>query len=319
VLRVAVVGVGQWGPNLVRCLEATPACQVVHVVDHDAARLAPYAHLGPTTDLDVALGQADALVIATPGSTHAALARRALEAGLHVLVEKPLAQTVEQALALEALAAQRQRVLMVGHVFLFNPAVRAVKALIDAGELGTLRLVTMVRANLGPVRRDVDAAFDLMSHDLSIADYWLGSTPHTVSAVGVQVRGAGLADSVVATARYPGEVTVQLHASWVHPRKVRDITVTGTRQLVSFDDLDRDAPVRVHEVSLEDAVPTSSSTHAPHVTPGEPLLAEVRHFVECVLRGRAPLASAARATSVVRTLCAIERSMAAGGASVPVH
>lgn len=320
-LRVAVVGVGQWGPNLVRCLVATPGCQVVHVVDQQASRLVPFEGLGPTTDLDAALADTDAVVIATPGATHAALARRALETGHHVLVEKPLATSVEEAEDLAALAAARSLVLMVGHVYLFHPAVQAVKALLEQGELGALRLVTMARLNLGPVRPDVDAAFDLMSHDLALADHWLQATPLAVSAVGAFARGGAFADSVLATARYPGEVQVQLHASWLHPRKVREVTLVGTRQLLSFDDLSPQAPLTLHPLEQGLFAPSlrSAVSSSPQVPPGEPLLAETRHFVECVLRRRPPLADAARATAVVRTLCALQRSMRAGGREEPVR
>jgi predicted dehydrogenase len=208
---------------------------------------------------------------------------------------------------------------MVGHVFLFNPAVLEIGRRLAASELGALRLITMTRTNLGPVRRDVDAAFDLLSHDLSIADFWLGTGPRTVSATGGSWLQPGVADAVFATLRYPNDVLVNAAASWLHPKKSREIAVVGATGMITFDDLSPDAPVTIYRRSIgPGSAVIDEGLESPQLPPGEPLQAEVRHFFECIASGRAPLTDAARAIRVVRTLEALERSLQARGAEVEV-
>lgn len=315
-LRVAVLGAGHWGPNLIRVFDSGVASAVTWVAEPRAERIAQLEPRFPsvrfTTDADVALSDASvgAVVIAAPTSTHGALCRRALEAGKHVLVEKPLCTSAREAAELDALAEKQGRVLMVGHVFLFNPAVRWVQRAIAAGELGRVQTISMVRANLGPVRTDVGAAWDLASHDVSIADFWLGAGAEAVSARGGAWLTAGVHDSVFATLRYPGDVLVNLHASWLHPTKVRDVTVVGTERMLAFDDLDAGAPVRVFERERVVVTPRLEQT--------APLDLEAAHFLECISAGSRPLTDGARAAQVVRTIEALERSIRERGAEVPV-
>lgn len=336
-IRVAVIGAGHWGPNLIRNFHSGGGpSAVTHVVDARPARLEQLAPRYPGvrlgTDADAALADpaVDAVVVATPTATHFALARRALEAGKHVLVEKPIATSSAEAAALGALAARQGRVLMCGHVFLFNPGVQKVKQLLAAGELGRVHYVSMVRTNLGPIRGDVDAAWDLASHDISIADHWLGAGAVAVSAVGGAYLNAGLADAVFATLRYPDGVLVNLCASWLNPRKARDVTVVGDRRMLTFDDLNQLEPIRVYDKGVRDeqgVVDTFAGFRSsvregditiPRVAMGEPLKAECDHFLDCVATGRAPLTGAAMAGAVVRTLEALSRSLELGGAEVPV-
>lgn len=299
-----------------RSLEATPGCRVTHVADLDATRLGRFAHLPTSTEVERALADCDAVVVATPASTHARLAARALELGRHVLVEKPLALEVREAETLGAQARSRGLVLMVGHVYLFHPAVRVVKQLLEERAVGRVRALTMTRANLGPVRTDVDAAFDLMAHDLSLARHWLGAGPLSVRALGAHPLGTTRADSVQAQAHYLDGVAAQLTASWVHPRKVRELTITGEEGMLVFDELDVDAPVRLVRVRLDDPRLERGAVQSPQVPRGEPLMLEVRHFVECCLRGREPLTGADFGAAVVGDLCAVRESLAAGGAEV---
>lgn len=335
-IRVAVIGAGHWGPNLIRNFHAQGPSQVRYVVDSRPERLKQlegrYPDVTFTTDLARALGdpEVDAVVVSTPTATHAPICRAALEAKKHVLVEKPITHKAEDAVGLERLAQQQGRVLMVGHVFLFNPAVQYVKRLIDEGALGKLQYLSMVRTNLGPIRGDVSAAWDLASHDVSIADYWLSSAPVAVSAVGGVFINPGVHDVTFATLRYPSGVLVNLHTSWLNPRKARDITVVGDRRMLTFDDMNLLEPVRLYDKGVKDDVtPSVVDTFAgfrasvregditiPKVAMGEPLKTECDHFLECVRTGARPLTDAARATAVVRTLEALDQSIARGGAEV---
>src|SRR3954449_3439739 len=220
-LRIAVIGAGHWGPNLIRNFHNHQASDVVWVVDRDESRLAltksryPEIQVTPDADRVLADPEVDAVVVATPTTTHFALTAAALRAGKHVLVEKPIATRVEEADELCELARAGGRVLMVGHVFLFNAAIRRVKEYLDQGKLGQIFYISMVRTNLGPIRMDVNAAWDLAAHDVSIANYWLGSEPATVSAVGGAWINGGIEDAVFATLRYPTDVLVNLHVSWL--------------------------------------------------------------------------------------------------------
>lgn len=335
-IRVAVIGAGHWGPNLVRNFHSGQASTVTHVVDTRVQRLEQLASRYPGvklgTDVSAVLNEptVDAVVVATPTATHFEVVRQALECGKHVLVEKPITTTVNDANTLQALATKMQRVLMVGHVFLFNPAVQRVKQLIEKNELGRIHYLSMVRTNLGPIRADVNAAWDLASHDISIADYWLGEGAVAVSAVGGTYVNPGVQDAVFATLTYPNNVLVNVHCSWLNPRKARDITVVGDRRMLTFDDMNLNEPLRVYDKGVDEPVPsvvvdTFASFRAsvregditiPRVAMGEPLKTECDHFIECIVKGTQPLTNAARGASVVRTLEGITRSLALRGAEV---
>ncbi|HEY4394709.1 MAG TPA: Gfo/Idh/MocA family oxidoreductase [Polyangia bacterium] len=329
-IRIAVFGAGHWGPNLIRNFDNPPASIVKRIVDRDAARLqqvrarfpgAAVSQDAADTFADPAI---DAVVIATPTSSHHALCKAALEAGKHVLVEKPITTQGDAADELAALAQRRRRVLMVGHVFIFNLAVQRVRAYLEAGDLGRLYYVSMVRTNLGPIRADVNAAWDLMSHDISIANYWLGAEPEAASAVGGTWINAGREDTVFATLRYPGGVLVNVHASWLNPRKSRDVTVAGDKRMLTFDDMDIMEPLRIYDKRVSDrattteVVDTFASFRAsiregditiPKVSTGEPLRNECEHFLDCIRTGQRPLVGGAEGAAVVRALEAIDRSM----------
>jgi predicted dehydrogenase len=333
-IRVAVVGAGQWGPNLIRNFHDHRRSEVAWVVDPDAARLAEVRARFPdvrvVADGAPVLADAgtDAVVIATPTRTHYGLVRSALEHGKHVLVEKPITDDVAQAEELVALAARVGRVLMVGHVFLYNAGVRRVKQLVEAGELGRVYYVSMVRTNLGPIRTDVNAAWDLAAHDVSIVDYWLGARALAASAVGASWINPGIEDAVFATLRYPGDVLVNLHVSWLNPRKTRDITIVGERRMLTFDDMNLAEPVRVYDKQVTDErtaapwVDSFASFRAsvrdgdvaiPKVAMNEPLKAECDHFLDCIAQGGVPLSDGGAGLAVVRTLAAVMRSARAGG------
>jgi predicted dehydrogenase len=333
-LQVAVVGAGHWGPNLIRNFDNLPVSQVRVVVDRDVSRLAQVRARFPTIETSETLDRAladkdiDAFVVATPTSTHYSVVKAALDAGKHVLVEKPITTRGAEASELSALAEKKGRVLMVGHVFIFNQAVQRVGTYIESGELGRIYYISMVRTNLGPIRMDVSASWDLMSHDISIVNYWLKGEPVTASALGGTWINRGIEDAVFATLRYPNEILVNVHASWLNPRKARDITVAGDKRMLTFDDMDLLEPLRIYDkqVTEKTTTPAFVDTFAsfrasvregditiPKVSGGEPLKAECEHFLECIRTNKPPLVGGKEAGAVVRTLEAIDRSMHAGG------
>jgi predicted dehydrogenase len=333
VIGVAVVGAGHWGPNLVATLR--DLARVTWIVETDPARADAVRRRFPavnvTSSLDIALSDhaTGAVVVATPTATHPAVVWAALAARCHVLCEKPLSYDLATATALAAEADERGLVLAVGHLFLYHPAVAWIRDYLAAGELGTVRYLSMVRTNLGPVRTDVNAAWDLASHDLSIANWWLDAVPTAVSATAASWVNHD-ADAVFATLEYPNRVRVQVHVSWVNPNKERRITVVGDGRMVTFDDMVVAEPVRVYDAGVERTPAAAGDTgafrasvrtgdiHIPRIAPDAPLRAECEDFLSCVRTGATPRASAARALDVLATLEAIDRSCAADGAPVTV-
>jgi predicted dehydrogenase len=338
-LRIAVLGAGHWGPNLIRNFHNHQASEVAWVVDRDAARLDlvrdryPGVLVGCDPRRAIADPAVDAVVVATPTVTHHELAAAALRAGKHVLVEKPVATRAEEAEELCELAARAGLVLMVGHVFLFNAAVRRAKAYLAEGRLGPLFYISMVRTNLGPIRMDVNAAWDLAAHDISIANYWLESAPRCAAAQAGSWINDGIEDAVFANLWYPGNVVVNLHASWLSPRKVREITVVGEKGMLTFDDMNLSEPLRLYDkVVTGERTPGFVDTFAsfrtsiregdiliPKVPVNEPLRAECDHFLECIASGARPLSDGASGLAAVRALAAIERSVGSGGRRVPLE
>jgi predicted dehydrogenase len=337
--RVAVLGIGHWGPGLVRNFHEGRRSEVRWAVDLDQARLdavrARFPEILVSRDPGEAIADpaVDAVVVATPTVTHFAIARSALQAGKHVLVEKPITTESGQAEELCALAQAAGRVLMVGHVFLYNPAVGWVKRYLDEAGMGRVYYVSAVRASHGPVRGDVNAAWDLAAHDLSIVSYWLGAEPVAATAAGGWWLQAGNEDAVFATLRYPGDVLLNLQASWLSPLKVRAITVVGEKGLLTFDDRDVAEPVRIHRrpaprpgapagyldsfasfrTSLGDG-----EIHIPKVAGHEPLKAECDHFLDCIESGLTPLTDGRSGLAVVRALEMIERALRANGRETAV-
>lgn len=335
--RIGVIGAGHWGPNLIRNFHSSGRSRVVAVADRDAKRLARIGGLYPEVaclpdgaDL-LRRDDLDAVVIATPTATHHAVAKAALERGLDVFIEKPLARTAAEADDLVRAAATAKKLLFVGHVFLFNEGIRAVKKRIDAGELGRINYVQSLRTNLGPVRTDVSALWDLASHDVSIFQYWLGGRPHKATGKGGVYINRGIEDVVFATVEYPSGALANLQASWLSPQKIRQITVVGDRKMLVFDDMNLQEPLRVYDKGM--AEPSGDQPivdsfagfrssiregdiHIPRVVLGEPLKAECEHFLDCLHKGATCLSGGEVGAEVVRILEAIETSMRGGSSEV---
>jgi predicted dehydrogenase len=337
-LQIAVIGAGHWGPNLIRNFHNHQASDVAWVVDRDEARLAltrsRYPEIQVTADAGQALADpgVDAVVIATPTITHYTLAAAALRAGKHVLVEKPIATRLAEAEELCALAEAGGRILMVGHVFLFNAAIRRVKEYLDQGKLGQVFYIAMTRTNLGPIRMDVNAAWDLAAHDVSIVNYWLEGVPTHVAAHGGSWINSGIEDAAFANLWYGNGVMAHLHVSWLNPRKVRDITIVGEKGMLTFDDMNLSEPLRLYDKTVTDQrspgfIDTFASFRTsiregdiliPRVPTNEPLRAECDHFIECIASGRQPVSGGRSGAAAVRVLEAFDRSMAGNGQKVPL-
>jgi len=332
-----VIGCGGWGPNQVRIFSTLPGSKVVAVADLDVDRLRRMAEMWPGIALErdwhrlLTMDTIDAVVVATPTSTHGQIVREALEAGKHVLCEKPLCLVSDEARALAALALQARRVLMVGHVFLFNAGIAKLRELVAAGELGELRYLSAVRTNLGPVRNDVNVAYDLAAHDISIFNWILGEPPAHVSATGGSYLHSGVEDVVFASLEYPGNRLAAIQVSWLNPRKVRQITMVGSRKMATWDDLELTTPIAVYDcgaateadygdygeflrVSMWD-----EDVHLPKVRMEEPLKVQARSFLEAVRGERPVISDGAFAAGVVATLEAISVSLRSGNARIPVR
>lgn len=334
-LGIAVIGAGHWGPNLIRNFHDRVESEVVLVVDSDAEKLQPvrarFPDVRTSTAFDDALRdeRVDAIAIATPTTTHFALAKASLNAGKHVLVEKPMTTSAQEGRELEQLSASRGLVLMVGHVFVYNDAVRRVRQYIHDRALGNLFYIAMTRTNLGPIRGDVNVAWDLAAHDISIVNYWLATDPVSVSATGRSWINPGLEDAIFATLHYPDNVLVHLHCSWLHPRKSREVVVVGDRAMLVFDDLQLTEPIRIYDsvVTAERYIDSFASYRMavregdiviPRVPGAEPLRNQCDHFLQCIRERKKPLSGAPEGLAVVRSLEALERSLRSGGGEVPV-
>jgi predicted dehydrogenase len=321
-VSIGVVGLGYWGPNLARNFDALPSATLRWCCDADEAIRARYAAQYPqtrfTAELDDLLGdpELDAIVLATPVPTHAALAVRVLQAGKHCFVEKPLAQSAADAEAAVAAAQRAGRVLMVGHLLEYHPAVTKLKEIADAGELGAIHYIYSNRLNLGRLRADENALWSLGAHDISVILRLAGEEPHEVSARGEAYMRPGVEDVVFAFMRFPSGLAAHLHLSWLDPHKERRFTVVGSRRMATFDDMDLERKVTVYDKGYDEPagsygeyITRSGDIWSPRIANREPLRLECEHFVECVREGRRPRSDGEAGLRVVRVLDALQRSL----------
>jgi predicted dehydrogenase len=332
--RVAIIGAGYWGTNYIRIFGEFGDARVVAVCDSRAERLDELRRSFPVRVTDDAaeaatLPEADAVAIVTDASTHRRLAGMALEAGKHVLVEKPLTTTSKDASELIDLAERRGRTLMVGHTFLYNPGVRAVKEYLAAGEVGEVYYLYSQRTSLGPIRSDVNAIWDLAPHDIAILNYLLGLTPAWVSAVGANPVRSGPEDVGFITLGYPGGIVGHIHVSWADPHKVRQVVVVGSEKRVVFNDMDSLERVRVFEKGVKRIDDSARyGEHTLHLRDGaimsppipalEPLKNQCGAFIHAIRGREAQVTDGAQGREVVRVLEAIDKSVARHGGPVPI-
>jgi len=333
-VRIGVIGFGQWGPNHVRNFSMIEGAEVVRVCDASDARLQAARKLFRgtqfTQDAAAIIGAADidAVVIATPTGTHYALVKSALEAGKDVLCEKPLARTSAECRELMDLAAKRNRLLMVGHVFLYNSGVLHLKVDLDRGELGRIYYMDAVRTNLGPVRTDVGAIFDLASHDISIFNFLLGAQPLEVSATGNCVLQKTVEDVGFLSLYYPGNVVCHAHISWLNPRKVRQLTIVGDHKMAVWDDMNNLEPIRYYDKGvIADHYASFGEFHMilrdgqitiPKIKLSEPLLKQDAEFVDCVRSRCTPASDGRMGLAVVLAMEAALASLKNRGQAAPV-
>lgn len=339
-IHIAIVGLGYWGPNLARNFSAVKDAKVTVLCDLDQEkaqsiqeRFCPDARLTSEIDSLIEDKTLDAVVLATPIRTHFELAHRFLSHGKHVFVEKPLAQTSEECQSLIEIADKNNRTLMVGHVFEFNAAVRWIKNYLDSGELGTLFYAYSQRLNLGRVQNDINVLWSLAPHDISILNYLIGKEPQQISAKGFSYLTPGIEDVVFATLTYPGGIGAHFHVAWMDPRKVRGMTLVGSKTMLVYDDVSSDAKITIYDKGITDLddflkSPESFSDfqfrlragdmRVPAIRFDEPLFNECQHFIESIQTGTKPLTDGQNGMRVVRVLHACQRSVQQNGASIDI-
>ena len=335
-IGIGLIGYGHWGPNYARVFNELADSRLVAICESSKDRLSAAA----SRHKDVALtasaaellanSKVDAVVIATPASTHLDLARAALEAGRDVLLEKPMALVADDCRRLGEMATRGNRILMIGHTFLYNQAVRKVKECMNQFYLGRLYYLHTTRTNLGPIRHDVGAIWDLAPHDVSIFDYLMGAMPTWASATGTKVLSRDREDVGFVTLGYPSDVIANIHVSWANPNKVRELVVVGSNRRIVFDDLNAVEPVRIFEkgvaVSSADMddfgnfklAMRDGDIVSPKIPAAEPLKSLCSEFVQCVASRKTPLSDAATGARVVQVMEAISKSLAQNGAPVQV-
>jgi predicted dehydrogenase len=325
VINIAQIGVGYWGPNLLRNLVANKSCEVKTVVDLSEERREFVRRLYPSITVSDKIEDiindkyVDAVIIATPVATHFELSMQCLESGKHVLVEKPMATTVEEVQQLGKLAEDKGLVAMVGHTFLYNAAVRFVKDLIDSGELGEIRYIYSQRLNLGRIRNDVDALWNLAPHDISIIQYWLNNPePRSITRNGMDYVQKGIDDVVFMNIEYPNNIMANIHVSWLDPHKIRCMTVVGSKKMVVYDDI-AENKIAIYDKGIDhiavlgedmdfDNPSTFSFNHRsgdivfPEIKWVEPLKTEIEHFVDCIQNGTHCITDPTHAAKVVHIL-----------------
>jgi predicted dehydrogenase len=324
-VKLAVVGVGYWGPNLVRNLVSVAGVEQVVVCDLSAERLARVQARIPavvtTQDYDAVLADPsiDAVVLATPISTHAPLGTRALAAGKHLFVEKPLAHDVASARALIAAAEAADRVLMVGHTFEFSPPVERIKKILSSGDLGRIYFISSERVNLGLHQRDASVIWDLAPHDLSILFYWLDERPARITAVGRDCVQPGVPDVAFITLSFPSGVLANLEVAWLAPSKLRRTAIVGERKMLVYDDTENIEKVKVYDQGVDFQDPDSFGEYqlsyrtgdivSPRLPSIEPLRAEMEHFVACCRTGARPRSDGLSGLRVVESLQVAQQAL----------
>ena len=334
-IRVAVIGAGYWGPNLIRNFAACPETKLIAVCDKDRARLEkvlagyPGVDAVDSSELLLARDDVDAVAIATPVGTHAPLAVAALRAGKHVLVEKPLAACVRDAEAMVHAAKEAGRVLMVDHTFVYSGPVRKIKEIVDSGDLGDIYYVDSVRINLGLFQHDVNVVWDLAPHDLSIMDYLIGRLPKSLSAFGTchADSQSGIEDVAYLNLDFGDGLLASFHVNWLSPVKIRHFLVGGSRKGLVYNDLAPDEKIKVYDRGItvsHDAEARrglligyrTGDVWSPRIEGQEPLQAMVRHFAECIRNGKQPLTNGESGLRVVRILEAAQHSIKAQGGRI---
>ena len=332
-MKIGVAGCGYWGSKHLRVVDELPEAELAAICDPNAAQLkragARYGGALLTRDFDELLAApVEAVIVATPANTHYELVRRALLAGKHVLVEKPMAAGTAQALELVRLAEERGLTLMVGSTFLYSSPVRFLRTVVQRGDLGRPLYVHSARLNFGLLRQDVDVLWDLAPHDLAIIMYVLGRSPVAIGARTVNCTDAGLPEVAHADLRFPDDLLAHIEVSWLHPAKVRRLTLVGSEGMLVYDDVAAGETIRIYDRKITPRAARNGTpppvdysfgdVRIPHLPEVEPLREQCSHFVRCIRTGERPLSDGRHGLEVVRILEALGRSAAAGGVMEPL-
>jgi predicted dehydrogenase len=331
VTRIGVVGLGYWGPNLARNFDRLPDAELAWLCDESDEARERFGRAFPaartTAVIDELLGDEslDAVALATPVPTHAALACRVLEAGKHCFVEKPLAQSVEEGERVVDAARAADRVLMVGHLLEYHPGVEKMNALVESGELGEVRYIYSNRLNLGQLRRDENALWSLGAHDVSVILRLAAEEPYECRATGESYVNEGVEDVVFCYLRFPSGLAAHMHLSWLDPHKERRFTVVGSKRMATFDDMELERKLSIYDKGFDEDyssygeyIARSGDISSPRVSNEEPLRIECRHFLECVRDGAKPRSGGESGLRVVRVLEALQRSLQESSRAAPV-
>src|SRR5436190_5400496 len=332
-IKVGVVGCGYWGPNLVRNFRSLPDCSLKMMCDISEARLDHLKLLYPEVkgeaDFSHMLNGAglDAVVIATAVKMHHHMAKASLLAGKHTLIEKPMAASSRECEELIEIARKKGLVLMVGHTFLYSPAVRKIKQIVDCGDVGEIRYISARRLNLGLFQKDINVAWDLAPHDLAIILHIIGESPLSVSCRGSAHVTPGVEDVTSMSLSFPKNRSAIVHSSWLDPRKIREMTIVGSKRMIVYDDLSPLEKIRIFDARVDR--PPHYDTfaefqyayhygdmYAPYIKQEEPLKAECQHFLDCIRDGKTPLSSGSQGLELVRILEASSISLRQHGSPV---
>jgi predicted dehydrogenase len=332
-IKIGVVGCGYWGPNLIRNFRSLPDCSLKVMCDLDMERLNHLSTLYPevegTDDFKHMLNGIglDGVVIATAVRSHFTMAKASLLAGKHVFIEKPMASSSAECEELVELAAKKGRILMAGHTFLYSPAVRKIKQIVDSGDIGEIRYICARRLNLGLFQKDINVTWDLAPHDISIIQHIMGEQPVSVNCRGSANITPGIEDVTTMTLSFSKQRSAIVHSSWLDPRKVREMTIVGSKRMIVYDDVAPLEKIRIFDARVE--VPPHYDTfaefqyayhygdmYAPYIKQEEPLKTECQHFIDCIKNGTAPLTDGRQGLDLVRILEASSESLKLGGAPV---
>jgi predicted dehydrogenase len=334
-IAIAVVGCGYWGPNLIRNFCALPPCQVRYVCDKDEKRLAHMKQLYPqvetTKDFEKIVGdkEVDAVAIATPVHLHFELAKKSLEAGKHTFVEKPMTQTSEQGNTLVQLAAKKKLTLMVGHTFIYSAPVNRIQEIVKSGDIGEIQYISSRRLNLGLFQKDINVAWDLAPHDISIILHLLGKPPVSVNCQGKAHIHKEIEDVTNMSLNFENGGFATIHSSWLDPNKIREMVIVGSKRMIVYDDNQPLEKIKIYDKRVE--TPPHYDTFAefqysyhygdmvaPYIKQTEPLKVEAQHFLDCIKTGKTPDSSGLDGLRVIQILEASSRSLKNGGAKVEI-
>ena len=333
IINIGVVGCGYWGPNLIRNFRALQDCRMKVICDQDVNRLKQLKNLYPEVQTETLFEKLlsdktiDAIIIATPVRFHYKMAKAALEAGKHTFIEKPMASSSAECEELNEIAAKNGLTLMIGHTFLYSSPVRKIKEIVSSGDIGQIQYISSRRLNLGLYQKDINVAWDLAPHDISIILYIMEQAPLSVNCRGNCHITPGIEDVTNMALSFPNNQLATVQNSWLDPRKVREMTIVGTRRMIVYDDVEPLEKIKIYDARVDR--PPHYNTFAeftysyhygdiyvPYVKQEEPLKVECQHFLDCVTTGATPISNGQRGLELVKILEASSKSLKANGAPV---